>query len=149
MDKMFWGELYKSWLHIIIVADFLLFIVLQFVVSGIEVKFSKPHMESAARSYHISNAALDLNSLENTEKFTQIWVQTSQKNVLLATLSIQTPAIHLDHAFDTGEPAKYLTVGPGTVYLSGYYIPSESNVDYSADESIAEMVEVRRYDALH
>lgn len=95
---------------------------------GAEIQNEKPFEEPAEKSYHISNAALDINSFENDSDnctFTQIWVQVQSKRTLLATLSEEVLQVQLDLAFESGEQATYFTQGPGTIHLSGYIVPSE------------------------
>lgn len=69
--------------------------------------------------------ALDLNSIE-TGTNVQLWARLQHQDRLLATLNNQIPQVRMDLAFGCNEKVKFSVIGNGSVYLSGYFIPTEN-----------------------
>lgn len=73
--------------------------------------------ECQDRDYHISQVALDLNSLDRCDFSgqVQVWVRTQKHDgkLLLATVGRMIPQVQLNHAFAAGEEVQYLTTGRG------------------------------------
>lgn len=109
---------------------------------GVQVGAAEPHKECSEESYHISHAALDVMTVqEGNPAITQIWVQSGDKNTLLATLSEGLPQTHLDHAFESHEEVVFFTRGGGTIHLSGYYIPKETIIDDMLHDNVNESLD--------
>lgn len=96
-------------------------------VLGIEVDEQNPISVRDPKSFHITQAALDLNSLPSDEidHQTQLWVRVKHQNQLLLTLNRHHPQVKLDLAFAASEKVKFSVANSGTVYITGYYIPEE------------------------
>lgn len=90
---------------------------------------------ASERSFHVSQAALDLNARESdVNRSTQLWIKDIKSEYLLATLSSSIPQEKLDLAFEKHEEITFYRVGEGSVYLSGYYIPEENSNEQQLTE---------------
>lgn len=109
---------------------------------GLIIEPNKRYTQTVQRSFHISMAALDASSSDDTN--VQIMLGLNDKNYLLCTLNrnsiLQTP---LDLNFQEGNKIAFLHNGKGYVHLTGYFVPEDDLMDeYNEEESEAEEEEV-------
>lgn len=99
---------------------------------------TEPTLVKESRSFHISIATLDLDTLDENDFLgcVQLWLRKKRQDRLLVTLNRNIPQVPLDLAFAANEKIKFYTKGMGQAYLSGYYIPQE-------DEEAHEIHEIR------
>lgn len=83
--------------------------------------------ERLPRSLHVSQVALDLQTLD-TEESVQLFVRFNRLKTLVATLNKSLPQTQLSLAFEAGKKVKFFIKGTsGSVHLSGFYIPDSES----------------------
>lgn len=92
----------------------------------------KKYSQTVEKSFHVSQAALDLDSAQNEP--VQVLLGFENRNYLLCTLQkgkwVQVP---LDLNFQIGDKVSFATNGPGHVHLTGYLVP-EDDLDLMEEE---------------
>ncbi|XP_044736564.1 46 kDa FK506-binding nuclear protein [Chrysoperla carnea] len=109
---------------------------------GLIIEPNKRYTQTVQRSFHISMAALDASSSDDTN--VQVMLGLNDKNYLLCTLNrnsvLQTS---LDLNFQEGNKIAFLHNGKGYVHLTGYFVPEDDLMDeYGEEEGEAEDEEV-------
>lgn len=104
----------------------------------------KKYSQTVEKSFHVSQAALDLDSAQNEP--VQVLLGFENRNYLLCTLQkgkwVQVP---LDLNFQIGDKVSFATNGPGHVHLTGYLVPEddmdllEEEEDEEEDEEVPEL----------
>lgn len=101
---------------------------------GLKLNPSEAKEVCCARSFHVSQVAVDLNESSDTGTITQLWIR-QEIECLLATLSWNIPQEKLDLAFAKNEKITFHSIGSAPIYLSGYYIPEENEEQECVEES--------------
>lgn len=91
---------------------------------------NKRYSQKVIKEFHISQAALDLNTLKDADAVIQVWANIDDTDHLIANVSKSTPHVPLDLTFTEGESVAFYSKGHGTVHLSGYIIPDEGFDDF-------------------
>lgn len=91
---------------------------------SLDLEENVPKVVRQTKSFHVPQVALDTTTLGESESV-QLWVRNRDTDSLLATLNRQIPQVKIDLAFDSHEEISYYTVGSGSVYLTGFYIPQD------------------------
>lgn len=99
---------------------------------GTVVKPNESITQRGIPAYHISNVSLDIDTIAKGEKC-QLWIRCNHTDYLIATLCSRIPQVKVDLAMGHHEKSKLYTKGNGTVYLSGFYIPTDEKEDTVAD----------------
>lgn len=91
----------------------------------------KKYTQTVEESFHVSQAVLDVNSVENGSNPVQVILNYDGSDFILTTLSkaakiYQTP---LDLNFRQGDKVSFRTNGPGQVHLSGYHVPDDDDLE--------------------
>lgn len=111
---------------------------------GLIMEPGKKYSQTVQKSFHISHAALDLDTAANDP--VQVLLGFDNRNYLICTLQkgkwIQA---QLDLNFREGDTVSFATNGPGHVHLTGYLIPDdEMEMDdveeEESDEEVPELV---------
>lgn len=96
---------------------------------GLVLKANKRYSQQVTKAFHVSQAALDFNTVNEKDGVVQVWLHTDDTEHLLANVSRQNPQVILDLAFSEGETVAFYSKGNGTVHLSGYLIPEADDFD--------------------
>ncbi|XP_055325449.1 46 kDa FK506-binding nuclear protein-like [Sitodiplosis mosellana] len=94
---------------------------------GLVLKTNKRYSQQVTKAFHVSQATLDLNTLNESDALVQVWLHTDDTDHLIANVNRQTSHVRLDLAFTEGETVAFYSKGNGTVHLSGYLIPDEDD----------------------
>lgn len=96
---------------------------------GLVLKTNKRYSQQVTKAFHVSQATLDLNTLNpnDSDAIVQVWLHTDETDHLLANVSRQTSHVRLDLAFTQGETVAFYSKGNGTVHLSGYLLPDDDD----------------------
>lgn len=88
-------------------------------------KTNKRYSQCITKGFHVSHAALDVNTVESKDAVVQVWVHTDESDHLLCNLNKTTSQVPLDLAFTEGETVAFYSKGAGTVHLNGYILPED------------------------
>lgn len=113
---------------------------------GLVLKANKRYSQQIVKAFHVSQATLDLNTLNDSDGTVQVWLNTDDTDHLIANVSKQTSHVQLDLAFTEGETVSFYSKGNGTVHLSGYLIPDNNDFDdlpFDAEEEEEERFVIR------
>lgn len=114
---------------------------------GLIMEPGKKYSQTVQKSFHISHAALDLDTAANEP--VQVLLGFDNRNYLMCTLQkakwIQE---NLDLNFQVGDTVSFATNGPGHVHLTGYLVPEDDfgmdeeddGEDEESDEEVPELV---------
>lgn len=107
---------------------------------GLLLKSNKRYSQAVQKSFHISQATLDVKGNDVDDGVVQVWVQTDESNHLLCNLDKKTSQCALDLAISEGETVAFYTKGSGVVHLTGYLMPEEPDFEYGGmgDEEMGE-----------
>lgn len=110
---------------------------------GLIMEPGKRYAQCVEKSFHISKACLDLQASGNEP--ISIYLDTETKKFLLCVLQkAVTVQTSLDLNFMVGDRIAFLSVGKGTVHLTGYLHDTEDDLDdtvLSEEESEEEIIE--------
>lgn len=95
------------------------------MTTGLVLKTNKRYSQCITKAFHISNATLDLSTIDSDNSVIQVWVHTDESDHLLCNLSKQASQVPLDLAFTVGEVVAFYSKGSGTVHLNGYILPED------------------------
>lgn len=96
---------------------------------GLVLKANKRYSQQIVKAFHVSQATLDLNTLNDSDSSVQVWLNTDDTDHLIANVSRQASHVQLDLAFTEGETVSFYSKGHGTVHLSGYLIPDHDEFE--------------------
>lgn len=108
---------------------------------GLVLKENKRYSQTVKKAFHISSAALDLDSVKSNE-WVQVWVNSDGNNHLLCSLNQTHPNVALDIPFSEGEQIALFGKGAGTAHLTGYLAEEEPDFDFGEEASDEEDEEV-------
>lgn len=98
---------------------------------GLVLKTNKRYSQRVTKTFHVSQATLDLNTLsDDKDAVVQVWLHTDDTDHLLANFSRLQANVHLDLAFTEGETVAFYSKGSGTVHLTGYLVPDDDDFNY-------------------
>lgn len=126
-EHLFWGK-HEHFIYFVMISLKKSVLIIIITFSGLTLEPNIPKTEINEKSYHLSQASLDLASLHHNDAFglVQLWVEVSGEKRLMATLSRTIPQVQLNYAFGIGEEVKFISKGnQGFVYLTGFYVPTE------------------------
>ncbi|XP_058444368.1 46 kDa FK506-binding nuclear protein [Malaya genurostris] len=92
---------------------------------GLILKANKKYSQTVVKSFHLSQAALDLSKSGDD---VQVMLTSEENTYLLCTLSKKLPQVALDLNFEEGDQISLSTNGEGIVHLTGYLIPNEEDI---------------------
>ncbi|XP_058826461.1 46 kDa FK506-binding nuclear protein [Topomyia yanbarensis] len=104
---------------------------------GLILKANKKYSQTVVKSFHLSQAALDLSKGGDD---VQVMLTSEENTYLLCTLSKKTPQVALDLNFMEGDQISLSTNGEGIVHLTGYLVPEEEDL-FGGEEEDEEEVE--------
>lgn len=111
-------------------------------------KANKKYSQTVSKSFHISQATLDLQTSAQLGEndHVQVWVTTDDVHHLLCNLTKSQSQCHLDLAFAENETIAFFSKGTGTVHLTGFLMPEDEppfpEEDFGEEEEEEEEDEV-------
>lgn len=92
---------------------------------GLVLKTNKRYSQRVTKAFHVSQATLDVHTLNSEDDVVQVWVNIDDTDHLIANMSRPTSHVAMDLTFTEGESVAFYSKGAGTVHLSGYLMPDE------------------------
>lgn len=92
-------------------------------------KTNKRYSQQVTKPFHVSQAVLDLATLNEPNAVIQVWANIDDTDHLIANVSKSLSHVILDLTFTEGESVAFYSKGTGTVHLSGYLLPDEDGFD--------------------
>lgn len=99
------------------------------------------------KQFHVSQATLDVKSVESGDEYVQVFVEVDNENHLLCNLNLAIPQVSLDLGFSEGETIAFFSRGAGIIHLTGYMIEDEDE-DFGGDLDDEALEEEARYVSL-